>query len=58
MIPPTLDLFILPPSYVEDIYIRVLSLLVSMLNPNHLLSIIVLNTYDDYGYVVLYYTVH
>ena len=43
-------------AYVEDIYIRVLSLLVSFLNPNHF--IIVLNTCDDYGYVVLYYTVH
>ena len=44
-------------AYVEDIYIRVLSLLVSIINPYHLPSIIVLNTCDDYGYVVLYYMV-
>ena len=44
--------------YVEDIYIRVLSLLVSILNPYQVSFIFVLKTCDDYGYVVLYYTVH
>ena len=44
--------------YVEDIYIRVLSLLVSILNPYLVSFIFVLKTCDDYGYVVLCYTVH
>ena len=41
-------------AYVEDIYIRVLSLHVSILNPYLVSFIFVLNTCDDYGYVVLY----
>ena len=39
-------------AYVEDIYIRVLSLLVSILNPYLVSFIFVLNTCDDYGYLV------